>query len=52
MGPLTPVDSPVSGSEVLILVEIMGIIHYLFIPGQECENAYPMNIWTVKDMLT
>ena len=26
--------------EILILVQIMGIIHYLFIAGQEDENAF------------
>ena len=41
----------------------MGIIHYLFIAGQEDENAYlpvahknavshPVTIWTMKDKLT
>ena len=62
MGPLTLVDLP-SYWEILILVQIMGIIHYLFIAGQEDENAYltvahknavphPVTIWTVKDKLT
>ena len=39
MGPLTLVDLP-SYLEVLILVQIMGIIHYLFIADQEDENDY------------
>ena len=41
----------------------MGIIHYLFIAGQEDENdhlpvalknavSHPVTIWTVKDKLT
>ena len=45
------------------VVQIMGTIHYLFIAGQEDENAYlpvaqknavshPVTIWTVKDKLT
>ena len=49
--------------DILILVQIMGFIHYLFIAGQEDENAYvpvahknavshPVTIWTVKDKLT
>ena len=39
MGPLTQVDIA-SYWEVLILDQIMGITHYLFIAHQECENAY------------
>ena len=37
MGPLTLVDTL---GEIIVPVQIMGIIHYLFIADQECENAY------------
>ena len=42
MGPVTTDSgrSPQLLGEVLILVQIMGIIHYLFITGQEDEDDY------------
>ena len=62
-GATDPVRPPQLLGEILILVQIMGIIHYLFIAGQEDENAYlpvahknavshPVTKWTVKDKLT
>ena len=62
-GATDPGRPPQLLGEILILVQIMGIIHYLFIAGQEDENAYlpvahknavshPVTIWTVKDKLT
>ena len=61
-GTTDPGRSPQLLGEVLILVQIMGIIHYIFIAGHEDENDYlPLTrknavghlvtIWNVKDRL-
>ena len=63
MGPTDHGRPPKLLGEVLILVQILGIIHYLFIAGQEDEDDYlhmnrknamwhPVTLWNVKDRLT